>query len=363
MSEDEHVADGYRLASTARLVEDGAGRFRVRTGVWNFEEAVIDVSRESPAVAATVRAALRAAATGPVRVADHLDPGLLPIESANIERLFADLAQAGMFVSARDRDSQDAVTAALLGRMVSPYPGDGEPPSGEVAFLSDSAAATAQAEHLAAGMRLRLAPLAPETVEHLAAADLTSRIDGLATEQAVADLIPALTGSAALVTCLQRPSLPLLRNINRVLESRDVPWVCAFIDGPFVSVVGMKSPHTGCFECFEQRALARLEDHVSYHDFARSPVGAAAPRAADAPMMSLVTTMALTEGYLHAAVGVSRLSGRVLSVHLPTLEIQTQDLLRMPACPACGKVSRQRVREINFNSRAAVDRIVGGVLR
>ena len=30
---------------------------------------------------------------------------------------------------------------------------------------------------------------------------------------------------------------------------------------------------------------------------------------------------------------------------------------------ACGKVSRQRVREINFNSRAAVDRIVAEVLR
>ena len=39
----------------------------------------------------------------------------------------------GLFVAARDRDSQDAVTAALLGRMVSPYPGEGGPPSGEVA--------------------------------------------------------------------------------------------------------------------------------------------------------------------------------------------------------------------------------------
>src|SRR5262249_42715523 len=112
---------------------------------------------------------------------------------------------------------------------------------GDVAFLSDSAAATAQAEHLAAGMRLRLVPLAPATVERLSTADLTSRIDGLATEQAVADLVPALTGLAALVTCLQRPSLPLLRNINRVIEGSDVPWVCAFIDGPFVSIVGMKS--------------------------------------------------------------------------------------------------------------------------
>ena len=80
-------------------------------------------------------------------------------------------------------------------------------------------------------------------------------------------------------------------------------------------------------------------------------------------MMSWLTVLAVTEGYLHAAVGTSRLSGRVLGIHLPTLEIQTQDLLRMPSCPACGRVSRQRIREINFNSRAAVDRIISEVLQ
>lgn len=80
-------------------------------------------------------------------------------------------------------------------------------------------------------------------------------------------------------------------------------------------------------------------------------------------MLAWLTVLAVTEGYLHAAVGTSRLSGRVLGIHLPTLEIQAQDLLRMPSCPACGRVSRQRIREINFNTRAAVDRIVSEVLR
>jgi thiazole/oxazole-forming peptide maturase SagC family component len=353
----------YALASTARMVEDGAGRIRIRTGVWNYEEAVIDVSGESPAVARSVRSALRAAGSGSVTVAEHLDAELLPIERANIEKLFADLAQAGVMVSSADRGSQDAITAALLGRLVSPYPTGGAAPSGEVLFLSDCAAATSQARALAEGMRLRLSVVSDWVAGRLAEVDLTSRIDGLRTEQDLADLRPSLTGAAAVVTCFQRPSLPLLRNLNRVLEGQDKPWVSAFIDGPFISVVGVKSPHTGCFECFEQRALARLEDHVSYHDFARSPLGAAAALHTDAPMMAMLTSLAVTEGYLHAAVGASRLSGRALSIHLPTLEIQTQDLLRMPNCPACGKVSRQRIREINFNSRAAVDRIVAEVLR
>ncbi|HEY8474210.1 MAG TPA: TOMM precursor leader peptide-binding protein [Natronosporangium sp.] len=357
------MTEELALASTARVLVDGDGRIRIRTGIWNFEEAIVDTSREPAAVARTVQAALRALATGPTRLADHLDPELAPIERANVEKLFADLTQAGVLVPAGDRADQDAITAALLGRLASPYPSSGEPPDKEVAFLSDSPAATAQADHLAASLRLRLHHVEDSVADDLRSVDLTSRTDGHATDLATTRLRRELTGYAAIVTCFQRPSLPVLRNLNRVLEGEDVPWVSGFVDGPFVSVVGVKSPHTGCFECFEQRSLARLEDHVAYHEFARAPVGQPPPRATDAPMMIMLTVLALTEGYLHAAVGSSRLSGRAVCIHLPTMEIQAQDLLRMPTCPACGRVARQRVQEINFNSRTAVDRIVAEVLR
>lgn len=352
----------YRLASTARILEDGDGRFRIRTGVWNYEEAVIDTSGESPAVGRTVSAALRELTGQATALAQHLDAELLPVERANIERLFADLEQSGILVTEGRHRGQDAITAALLGRLVSPVPGATEPPNRPVMFLSDSPAATAQAHGLADGLRIRLSQPDDAVVTELSTADLTSRTNGYDTERAVERLRPVLAEPAALVTCFQRPSLRLLRNINRVIEGADIPWISSFIDGPFVSVVGLKSPHTGCFECFEQRALARLEDHVAYHDFARANPAPPQADAADAPLMALVTVLALTEGYLHAAVGTSRFSGRVLGIHLPTMEIQTQDLLRMPNCPACGRVSRQRLKEIGFNSRAAVDRIVSQVL-
>jgi len=237
------VSSQYVLASTVRIMEDGAGRTRLRTGVWNYEEAVIDVGREPPAVARSVRAALRALGDGPVVLAEHLDPALLPIERANVEKLFADLAQAGILVAPAERAGQDAVTAALLGRLTSPYPGAGTPPEKEVVFLSDCAAATAQAERLAEDVRLRLTPLPAETAALLAGADLTSRVDGYATESVIERLSPAFAGAGAVVTCFQRPSVPLLRNLNRVVEGRDVPWVNAFIDGPFVSHFRRQGAH------------------------------------------------------------------------------------------------------------------------
>lgn len=350
----------FTLAGTARIMADGGDKVRIRTGVWNYEEAVIDTSRESPAVARTIASAMQGLTTGPTVLDEHLDAGLLPIERANIEQLFNDLAAAGVLVTEENGRAQDAVTAALLGRLTSPFPG-GEP--GGILFATDCEAAHDQAASLAAGMRVPLTRLPAEVHEELGTLDLTTRMEGFDTERAIERLRGHFTGVAALVTCFQRPSLPWLRNLNRVLDGRDLAWISGLIDGPFVTVVGHKSPYTGCFECFESRALARLEDHVTYHDFARSPVGRRGDNDADAPMMSLVTTMAVTEGYLHAVAGTSRLSGRALGIHLPTMEIQMQELLRMPNCPACGRIARQRLQEINFSSRAAVDRIVSSVLR
>lgn len=353
----------YTLASTARVMVDGETRFRIRTGVWNYEEAVIDVSQEPPTVARTVRSALQALATGPLCLPDHVDDALTPLERANVDRLVADLAQAGVVVPQRTGADQQAVTAALLGRLTSPYPGAGDTPAHDVLFWSDSAAAEEQARLLADRMRLPLTTVPAEVTGTLATADLTSQTEAFHTETTIAQLQSSLGRPAAVVTCFLRPSVPVLRNLNRVLDGTDIPWVSAFVDGPFVSVVGVKHPHTGCFECFEQRALARLEDHISYHEFVRAAEAAPPPEGHDAPLMHLLSVLAVTEGYLHATVGSSRLSGRAVSVHLPTFEIQAQDLLRMPHCPCCGRVARQRLREIDFNSRAAVDRIVSGVLQ
>ncbi len=351
------------LTSTARILQDDAGRFRIRTGVWNFEEAVIDVSQESEAVARTVRAALGALAEGPITLADHLDPDLSPIERANVERLFVDLAQAGVVVPAQERLDQQAITAALLGRLSSPYPGVNEPPTGEVLFWTDTPAALESAQRLADSLRMRLSPMPEELTSELSRADLLSRIDGYRTEVDTARLRSMLTSAAAVVTVFQRPLVPTLRALNRLLDDQSVPWVSAFVDGPFITMLGLKPPYTGCFECFEQRSLSRLEDHVAYHQFVGAPVPQTGPQDTDAPMTHLLTSLAVTEGYLHVALGTSRMMGRALGIHLPTLEIQVQDLLRMPNCPCCGRVSRQRLREINFHSRAVVDRVVSEVLQ
>jgi thiazole/oxazole-forming peptide maturase SagC family component len=255
------------------------------------------------------------------------------------------------------------MTAALLGWWRTPYAQAPDLERRPVVFLTDCEATWEQAERFAGSLRMSLHRLPEEHLRALGGADLTARTNGYRTELALDDLRAPFKDAAAVVTCWQRPDLPLLRNLNRVLDGQDKPWVNALIDGPFLTVASFQAPHTGCFECFELRSLARLEDHVVYHDFAKVRAGRREARDTDAPMMAWLTVLAVTEGYLCAAVGSARLSGRVLGIHLPTLEIQVQDLLRMPGCPGCGRVARQRASEIHFNSRAVIDRVVTEVLQ
>ena len=70
-------------------------------------------------------------------------------------------------------------------------------------------------------------------------------------------------------------SLVFLRNLNRVLVQTSQVLSLSLLDGPFTTVFTIKPPETGCFECFEQRLLARMEE--SPHIINSSPKPATVP--------------------------------------------------------------------------------------
>jgi len=200
-------------------------------------------------------------------------------------------------------------------------------------------------------------------------ADLTSGMGGVDALDTCARLREYLEPFDSIVACISKASILAFRNLNRLGCSLEKPLVVGLIDGPFATIVGTDSPRTGCLECFEQRSLARLEDHVSYHSFA--PVGIAGggiagdgiagddgSRTRANGVESLLCAFLVNEAILLRTLGTARFIGRALSVYLPTYEMQAQDVLRIASCPACGHVSRDIMQEINFNSRVIVDRHV-----
>jgi thiazole/oxazole-forming peptide maturase SagC family component len=112
--------------------------------------------------------------------------------------------------------------------------------------------------------------------------------------------------------------------------------------------------------------LARLEDMTVYHQFVEATAAGGgggtntggAGGAPFAPPLHLLTAAVISEGYLYSALSMLRLAGRILNVYLPLLEIQSQDLLRVPYCPACGFISKAQMNEMYTSSK----RLVGEML-
>jgi thiazole/oxazole-forming peptide maturase SagC family component len=105
--------------------------------------------------------------------------------------------------------------------------------------------------------------------------------------------------------------------------------------------------------------LARLQDTAVYQQFAQATARRPAANGSwAAPQLHVLAALAVSEGYLYSSIGMTRLCGRILSVFLPLIEIQAQDLLRVPYCPACGHVSKAQMEEMYTSTR----RLVGDML-
>lgn len=148
------------------------------------------------------------------------------------------------------------------------------------------------------------------------------------------------------------PNVSLLRNLNRLLVGAEKPLILGLVDGPFLHALSTLATETGCFECFEQRMLARLEDTVVYHQFVQATGGgtnSGGPWLS--PQLHTLTATVISEAFLYSTLGMMRLAGRIVSVYQPLLEIQVQDLLRVPYCPACGFISKAQVNELYTSSK------------
>ncbi|MER6444011.1 hypothetical protein [Streptomyces venezuelae] len=343
------------LATSVRLLAVEPGVIRLRWGIWNFSEVNVDLRAESPAVLSAMTGLFETLAAGKAADGTFADAvGLTPVERANLQLAVTELRQAGFLAYDRASERGGDMARALLGNL--DLYGAGEPAEATVAFAADSPSAAAYVAGQAEALGLPLELLPADFLDGLRGADLTSGMGGLAAADALKRLSAGVEHCDSLVVHLGQASILALRGLNRLACHLEKPVVVGLVDGPFATVVGADSPRTGCLECFEQRSLARLEDHIGYH----SMVGATAPGGAGRAngVESLVCAHLVNEAVLLRSLGTSRFLGRALSIYLPTYEIQAQDVLRIGTCPACGHVARDVVREINFSSRVIVDRHV-----
>jgi len=355
----EQTTDRLGLAPSVRLLATEPNVIRLRWGIWNFQEAALDLRREPVQVQTAMRTLFQTLADGGLASPTFADAtDLSPVEKGNLTAVLDQLRQAGFLAHGHAVNAGMDMARVLLGNL--DVYGAGEELPGRVGFGSDAPSAVryiqAQAQAIGAGASVDALPafVMRAIQEH----DFTAGLPDLDSTQKLDELVAAISDYRALVVCISRASILSLRNLNRLAMAAAKPIVVGLVDGPFATIVGADAPATGCLECFEQRSLARLEDHVGYHDFVRAGVGASYADDRSSGVESLLCAYLLNEAALLAAMGSSRFVGRALSVYLPTYEIQAQDVLRIASCPACGHVSRDIAEEINFSSRVVIDQHV-----
>lgn len=353
----------YGLKEGVRVFRTG-GEVRFRKGVWSFNEAVLKLAGQSETVVRYFE-----------RLADQLidagksDVGTLAEESgvAGSEQTFCleildGLVQQQYLYSGEHLDRTRIVSALLGGNLsgFEEYVGNPRP----VLFFSDSPYAENAAKTIAKETRLPLDVLAPEVLQELAEVDLTSRTDAVAHKEAETRLERHLTGGyTAVLACLASPNLSMLRNLNRLLIRAEMPLIIGLIDGPFITVLSTLATKTGCFECYEQRMMARLEDTLAYREFVKNTKGSSSQAVGSwfSPPLHMLTAFVLSEGFLYSTLSTLRIGGRIVSVYLPLLEIQVQDLLRVPYCPGCGFISKSKMNEMYTSSRRLINEMMDAV--
>jgi bacteriocin biosynthesis cyclodehydratase domain-containing protein len=251
--------------------------------------------------------------------------------------------------SALDFYEEELISPLGTGREVRPRP---------VVFLGDEEIAGSVASTLrqTLGERLVVVPPGDEAVESLSRLDTDWLHDALAFEEELASFEHWRGAYVVYAVHTVSPVAPKI--LNRIAGALRFPWLHAALDGPFIHVGPTFVPRlSSCFECFETRLTMNLRDAEGYARYKRA-FAAGALRGGRAPILPVVGgvlgSLAAFEAANFLLTERAFTVGKVLSIHLPTMELAFHEVLRLPGCAGCGSTQGRDEPELHFDLRAVM---------
>lgn len=174
--------------------------------------------------------------------------------------------------------------------------------------------------------------------------DLTGATDS--TAQSEVELLPGrndiefaevFAGRQFVVVALDEPSTTVLHAANDAALVAGIPWMSVYLDGS-EGIVGPSfiPGESPCYFEFEAQTEAGIYfvDHALELKHARSAGGT--DTALPACYLDIVAGYAVASCLRHLLGGIAFTTGRAVRLDLERMEIDTQNVLRIPRCPACG---------------------------
>jgi thiazole/oxazole-forming peptide maturase SagC family component len=189
-----------------------------------------------------------------------------------------------------------------------------------------------------------------EEIETLSDIDYLSKMDPIDLEKKKEQFATLFDGKP-IVIILQKVNLPLLENIN--VLAWDLPLFIGLIDGPFMMFLSIKPGLTACWNCFEQRMRASIQDHLLYNKFKQVRFNNNANPIYNLHLTELVH-MAIQEVVTWTEFEMGKFMGRAMYKFLPTNEVHFHEIHRISSCDACGFISKESAMKNN----ASLNRLI-----
>ena len=357
------MGNKYVLREDVRLFYNNKDEIRFRKGIWNFVEAVINLGNESERNKEAIHFIVdRLLESGEMDLNEVINKfGLTPQERNDLSNTLDNMKFQGFFCGEKEKLA-DMVMASLIGgnlEDIKQYGGSVKP----IILLSDNDIAKEVVKNISLNINIPVDILNDQDFNDLTQSDLFSKKDAITTMQKIDQFEKIFEPYACVMTIFATPNVTSLRNLNRVLIRIEKPMVAGYLDGPFLSFFSICAPETGCYECLENRIIARMQDMINYHQFIKKAgfKNTAKSNKHLTPLLYWITSFVINEAYMYSYTTISRLVGRVINIYLPVLEIQIQDLLRVPYCSACGYLAKSNIEELYTSSRNIIEQMVNRI--
>ncbi len=329
----------------------------ISAGIWNYNTLSLHFEEEwQPIIQAFVSKALDSG----ISISDLRSEFALDAEAiGKLEELFLELHSEGLLISLESSRSRAFSVLSLLGlgeEEIQIMLGDkiGKIPS--VGIITNNEDISRLVGLLGYEQYMKMKMWQTEDLGDLLTKDLTFRIAAMETLKEIEVQAERFQEFDVVTVLTTHPNPFFLRNINRLMAHLKKPWILGTLDGPFVLLATFVPFQTSCYECFEIRVMTRMHYLNEYKEFVKKfqKVRPLERKVGSIPMMHLLTALTLNESLLMGNSGYGHFVGRLLSIYLPLFEMQVQDVLRFPTCPACGHAAKTRMKELYFDMRKVV---------
>lgn len=210
----------FTINENLRIFDNGSDEIRLRIGIWNYNEAVLDLNGQTEGFKICIRDIFMKMQLGNSIIKDDIeDYDISKDDKNNIKSLLDGLTSAGMVCTEEERRISTQVVQSLLGDYKYYVRPDNNKafiePNRKVIFISDSEYCKKTAVHLSEAMELKLDLISDELYNEIAISDLTTKIDAFKTISIIDKLKRDLESYSTILVCMHRAKISLLRNINR----------------------------------------------------------------------------------------------------------------------------------------------------